>query len=597
MFNNKAVLTILAVIILYANYAFAQPTEDNWNDFLHYTKIGRFDLAAGYAQALLDSNPDPVQLLSFAEQNPDGYAILLKVHETKPDPELARLTEKVLKIIEQGRFDKRTNANIIVDEIKRLSGTARGQLTAVKRLQNAGEYAIPHMIDALSDIQRKDEMSNIIWALPQIGRDAIRPLAAALQTQDVGVKAEIIKAMGKIGYPRSLPYLKYIVEKDESQQLRTLAQKSIMEINPAAAKMSAAQLFYQVAEKYYDHAESLVPAEDADFANIWFWDTSMRALVLEKVDKDYFYELMAMRCCEWALKADPAFGRAIGLWLAAFFQAESTGIEMPNYFGAGHADAFVYATTSGPEYLHLALARALNDGNTYVALAAVEALAVTAGEQSLLSRIGPVQPLAQSLTYHDKTVRYSAAIAIAQAGPKQGFPEVKLIIENLASALVETSEKAAQNNNSLSPELADSYALRAANAMLKLAQTRNKIIDLNAAQYALIEATRDKRFQIQILAGKTLAYINSANAQIAIAAMAIAESNSMEVRFAAFDSLAVSAKINANLLGVDMINKIYTMVSSTDIDPELRSAAAIAFGSLNLPSQNVKDLILDQAKN
>lgn len=596
MSKNKTVLISLAVIILAGSSCFAQTIEDNWNDFLHYTKIGRFDLAAGYAQALLDAGPEPTELLLLADENPDGYAILLKVHETKPAPELAELTEKVLQLIEQGRFDKRTDAKIIVEEIKRLSGTARGQLAAVKRLQNAGEYAIPHMIDAMSDMSRKDEMADIIWALPQIGRDAIRPLAASLQTQDVGVKAEIIKAMGKIGYPQSLPYLKYIIEKDESQELKSLAQKSIEQINPAAIKLSASQLFFQLAEKYYNHAESLNPAEDADFANIWFWDGSMRALIREKVDNDYFYELMAMRCCECALKADSLFGRAIGLWLAAFFQAESTGIEMPDYFGQGHLDAFGYATTAGPEYLHLALARAINDGNTKVALAVVEALAVTAGEQSLLSRIGPAQPLAQALMYHDKAVRYSAAIAIAQAGPKQGFPEAKLIIENLATAVAETGEKTG-NNNIFGSESANTYALRAAKAMLMLAQTRNKVVDLNAAQNALIEATRDKRSEIQVLAGKILAHLNSSYAQNAICAMAISESNSMNVRVAAFKSLAESAKINANLLDDRTIDTIYTMVSSRDTNTDLRGAAAVAFGALNLPSQKVKDLILEQAKN
>jgi hypothetical protein len=71
----------------------------------------------------------------------------------------------------------------------------------------------------------------------------------------------------------------------------------------------------------------------------------------------------------------------------------------------------------------------------------------------------------------------------------------------------------------------------------------------------------------------------------------------MELRIYAFESLAVSAKINANLLDDEKIDAIYSLVSSQEIDPELRGAAAAAFGALNLPSQKVKDLILDQAKS
>jgi hypothetical protein len=133
--------------------------------------------------------------------------------------------------------------------------------------------------------------------------------------------------------------------------------------------------------------------------------------------------------------------------------------------------------------------------------------------------------------------------------------------------------------------------------MLKLAQTRNPVIDLSAAQSTLIDATKNKRVEIQVLAGQILASLNSSEAQRAIAAMALAESNTMDVRISAFDSLANSAKLNANLLDDEKIDAIYSLVSSQEIDPKLRSAAAAAYGALNLPSRKVKDLILDQAHN
>ncbi len=594
MFNGKIVAAILAVGLFVVSAGFGQTLEENWNDFLHYTKIGRLDLARGYAQVILDSNPDPVALLALSKENPRGYAILLRVIDTAPDAELVELSRKVQDIIKQGLFIRRSDPRIIVEEIKRLSSkTPRGRLTAVKRLQDAGEYAIMYMLDAMADRSRKEEWPNIIWALPQIGRDAIRPLAAGLQTENVTVKAEIIKALGGIGYPQSLGYLKYIIENDDSPELRKLAVRSIRQIDPAALKIPAAHLFHRLAESYYYHAESLAPAEDANFANIWFWDSAAQRLERKEVDKSYSNELMSMRVCEWALKADAGFGQAIGLWVAAYFKAESADVSMPDYFGPGHADAMTYATTAGPEYLHQALSRAVKDKNAFVALGVVEALATTAGEKSLLYRLGIAQPLVQALSFNDKAVRYSAAIAIAAAGPKEAFAESKLVVENLAQALAETAE-----NVDLANEwIATSYAVRAARVMLKLVQTRNRVIDLSAAQGALINATKDKRAEIQVLAGRILAHLDSPGAQRSIAAMALAETNDMDVRIAAFDSLAISAKINAYLLNDEMIDAVYGLVSSQEIDPELRAAAAAAYGALNLPSQKVKDLILDQAKS
>jgi len=593
MLSKRTITAIFAIAVFAVTTGFGQTLEDNWNDFLHYTKIGRFDLAKGYAQAVLDSNPDPVELLALSEANRAGVAILVRVVDLAPDAELVDVSRKVLAIIEQGKFIRRSDPKIIIEEVKRLTGTERGWRTGVKRLRNAGEYSIPFMLDAIVDASRKDEWENIKRALPEIGRDGIRPLVAALQSDDTALKAEIIKALGGIGYPQSLGYLKYVMEQDSSAELRSMAAQSIRRIDPEALNIPAAPLFYRLAESYYYHAESLQPSEDADFANIWFWDIVGKRLLREKVDRSHFNELMAMRVCEWSLKADPSFGWAIGLWQAAYFKAESPGVPMPNYFGPGHADAMTYATTAGPEYLHQALGRAIKDRNAYVALGAIEALATTAGEKSLLFRIGTAQPLVFALSFNDRPVKYSAAIAIAAAGPVARFPESKLVVDNLAQALAEPGGNADLKNE----WVAEEYAVRAAKVMLKLGKTRNRVINLSAARNAVINATRDSRANIQMLTGQILAYLDSPDAQRAIAVMALDENNAMDVRISAFNSLATSAKINANLLDVTAIDDIYSLVSSVDADPNLRSAAARAYGSLNLPSQKVKDLILDQSKS
>jgi hypothetical protein len=573
MFNKKTLTVVLVSAFVLVGTGLAQSLEDHWNDFLHYTAIGRLDMAKGHAQAILDSGPDPVQLLALSEANPQADQLLSRASQSPHDTQLADLAGKLSGIIDMGRFIRRTDPKVIVAEVKRLSKGDRPWFVAVKRLENAGEYAIAYMLDGLGDPSRKDEWPAIVKALPKVGRDAIRPLAAALQTGDIAVKADIIKALGDIRYPQSLAYLKYVVEKDQSQQLRDLAAQNIAKINPAAMNSPAAELFYRLAEEYYYHAESLAPAEDADFANVWFWDPQAGLkLGSERVNRGYFFELMAMRVCEWALRADPAFGQAIGMWLAAYFKAESAGAKMP------------------------ALARAVKDKNAHVALGAVEALAVNAGEKSLMYRVGTTQPLVEALSFADRTVRYSAAIAIASAGPVEVFPERHIVVDNLAQALAQnpaTDSDAAVWNE----QLAHSYAARAVTSMLKLAQSRNPIIDLTPAKDVLVRATRQKQPDLQVLAGQVLAHFNGPDAQRAIATMALADTNPMDVRIRAFESLGVSGKLNAAMLDEESVNAIYLLVGSTQTEPALRGAAAAAFGSLNLPSQKVKDLILDQAKS
>jgi len=589
MFEKKIVLWVVAGLFLFNGVGFCGEVESDWNDFLHYALIGRFSLANGAAQKIIDGDTDPVELLRLSEENPEGFKNLLKMHSSSE--ELGEVSGKLLDIIERGRYILRTDPKVITGEIIRLSGTIRARTEAQEHLKNAGEYAIPYMLDALMDNDRKKEFANIASTLPKIGRGAVRPLAAALQMDNVAVKAEIIRALGDIGYPQSLAYLKYAAEKEESAELRELAAMSISKIAPEAMQLPAAELFFQLGESYYMHSESLAAAADYDFANIWFWDKDGQRLVREEVERPYFNELMAMRACEWSLKADEDYGKAIGLWIAAFFKAEAVGIEQPEYFGAGHADAMTYATTAGPEYLHQALERAINEGNAYVSLGVVEALAANAGQKSLLHRIGTQQPLVKALSFDDRAVRYSAAIAIGSAGPNAAFTGSNMIIENLTEALGQAGSE------ELGSELSQLYSLRAVKVMVELAAAGNMVVELSAALDTLTDTTKGSREQMQILAGEVLARLEDPKAQQAIATMALLEKNAIDVRVAAFKALSVSAKLNANQLGDEQIDMIYSMIGSGQTQSELRIGAASAYGALNLPSKRVKDLILVQSKS
>lgn len=587
MLGNKT-LMICAVLVGTA-FSFGGNLESDWNDFLHFTAIGRFEIARSYGESIIDSDPDPVRLLELSKENARGYSILMRVYND--NDELRDVASKILDLIEKGRFIRRTDPEIIRGQIERLSTTIRGRISAEQNLKNSGEYAIPFMIDVLADENRKDEHPYVSAAMGKMGRDVIRALAAALQTDNAAVKAEIIRAMGQIRYPESLAYLKFVYENTKSNDIKNLAEKSIEMIDPSALKIPASRLFLQLAESYYYHSDSIAPSAEFDFANMWFWDEGRRMLTREEVSKDYFFEIMAMRSCESALKANPDNASAIALWLNSYFKAEQQQIPMPDYFGEGYADAMTYATTAGPEYLHEALARGINDKDGYIALNIVEALAVNAGEASLLYRFGTEQPLVEALSFGDTAVELSAAIALGGAGPTDSFTGSGLIIENLATAI--TREKA----DELGSELAMDYAFRAMEVMTKLAVSRNEIVDLQRASDALIRVLNGDNDDLRLQAAYVLSYLDNPRAQRAIADVCLDDNFSNQIRIEAFDSLINSAKLNGQLITESQIDEIYELVSSTTVDPSLRAAAAGAYGALNLPSRRVKDLILDQAKS
>lgn len=590
MARRSISLATIAIIFLCVSGAGAQTVEKDWTGFLHYASIGRFDLAVAHGKSLLAAEPNAVELLKLADENPQAMPALVDMKTRSKNAELADIAGKVLGIIEKGRYEKRSNVTVIADEISRLSTTARGRVIAAERLKDAGEYAVPSMIAALGDESRKDQIPNIEFALEQMDKNATRPLVAALQTKNAAVKAEIIRALGSIKDPQALPYLKLIVEQNELPTFVTMATNSINEIDRSAMQTPAADLFVALAKSYYMHSESLSPAADSNSANIWFWDPEIVQLTSVPVSAKYFNELMAMRCCEMALVADAKKGDAIGVWLAAFFKAESTKLPMPAYFGEGHASAEVYATIAGPEYVQQALAMALADKNEYMALGLIDALSKTAGESSLLAATGAGQPLVKALYYDDKAVKYSASIAIAIAEPRNAFPDSTLVVQLLGEAL------GAKAGADWPQATADQYAAKAVAAMNKLAAHGNKALDLKGAQAALIAATKDARQDIVKGSLATLALLDGPDAQRAVAAVALADANDTAMKVAAFGDLATSARMHGNLLLSETIDAIYGLVQSDKTDPAVRTAAATAYGSLNLPSDKVRKLLLDQAK-
>lgn len=694
-------------------------TRKNWDELMHYTLIGKWDLAKSFGQALINSNPDPVQLLNLSqsERYAASYRNLSILQVESPLKEIAA---EILDLVEEGRYLQRTDSKRITDEIKRLSSTTRGRMLAIKRLQDSGEWAVPFMIQALRDPGRSDEYANIRWALPQLGVSAVNPLVVALKFCDeLNIRLVVLETLSKIGYKSTLAYIQEMVEIENIHpELKTAGLKAISEIvrNDNSSALSAAKLYEQLAEDYYNHSPSLQLPANQDYGNIWFWD-NQEGLTFEQVAREVFDELMVMRCCEHAVKLNPSLGGAVSLWLSAFFRLEAEGFSQPGYFEKNHPDAETYALTAGPEYLHRVLARALKNRNRFVALSAIDVLQRNSGQKSLLYELGTEQPLITALRYPDREVRFSAALAIGGVKPHMSFEHSNLVMPILAEALQQKGQKTvlvvdkdqqrrnqlvgdlketntysniitdedfsiavevsrnfasidlivlaenidrpylqealstiqenyrlafcptiiiadigslaqtrklkeqysflevvvdassidnilaleqkilAENNaKAFDQEKADEYAVNAANVIRILALTNNKILSLATIEDALLKAVYDKRTEIQVAVIEILAHLNSINAQRAVANIIFDNRSDVPTQLLALKNLAISSKEFGNLLLAEQVDQLLELVSSLDIDSELRNLAAEAYGSLNLPSVQISQLIIDQAK-
>ena len=452
--------------------------ESLFADFVHYARLGRFSAAEGFAKALL-AHPDldPVKVLEAAEQDRasvDTLLILIKNSSIGPS------AAKVLELIEQGEILRRKDPARIRANIAKLGGSPQQEYLATRHLAESGEYAVPGMIAALLDPARAELRQRVITALPQIGKPAVQPLAQALQMEDDDARLHVIWALGEIGYPQAVPYLRRLMINTElpgsTHQAATAAIARIEQVSgrPCAGE-PAAQLF-ELGERYYDEASAVRADPRLPMANVWYWDAGQQALQAVEVPTRIFGQVMAMRCAEQALLIEADRTDAIALWLAANVRRESRlgfDVESGDPDEAGDEvdptrpevfpRALYFTQAAGPRYAHLVLARAIADQDAAVALGAIEALRLTAGESSLIGTEDYKQPLVQALRFPDLLVRIRAALALGAALPKSGFSGYDQVVPVLGLALRQSGQRQVlvvdadqQNLNRVMGELRDS---------------------------------------------------------------------------------------------------------------------------------------------
>jgi hypothetical protein len=435
-----------------------QSLERQFTNFLHFIKLGRFDIADAEGAALL-SRPDldPAKLLTYADEQKQSVELLILMasHTT-----VGESVQGVLGVIQEGRHKRRTDPERIQRQLDRLGGSPRSVFLATENLRSSGEYAIPWVIEYLRKPEKKMLHPRILNAYPEVGRWALNPTVMALRmADDDTTRRFVIDSLGKLGYLQAVPYLKQIMETEgAAEHLKVAASQAIRQITQDRADLtqhSASSLFVDLAERYYNDADqSSLRADPREAAaNVWYWRDNF--LVNTPIPTKIFNEIMCMRCCEEALRLEPGNKAAVALWLAANFRREAQlGMNVESADPApeaaddatkpdGYPRSIVFARSAGPQYNLMVLARALRDVDPGVALGAVAALSVTAGASSLVEATDPAQPLTQALTFPDLVVRIKAALALGKALPRSPFHADEKVVPVLAEALAQTGKRTA----------------------------------------------------------------------------------------------------------------------------------------------------------
>jgi HEAT repeat protein len=457
-------LVALLVLFLAPAMVMGQQEVDSelatqWEDFVHYVTItSRPDLAVSFGNAILASDAPAHDLYVLSRETENVEMLLSRAANMNED--MAVIVLGLRERIEEGYREYRADPEAIADAIDRLSQSGRAAVNGMERLRDSGEYALPQLISRLSNPATPATMRNaIVELLPQLGKEAVLPLTEALQTEDPAVLEVVASSLGRIGYAHAVPRLREVLDtRDLLDRTRVIVERAIENCGgEAALQRPLAELCYSVGEAYYDMDPSLLPDSRYELANVWYWEIPVdedngrllhenAVLIFSQVPREIFCDIYAMRMAQLALEHDADFYPAVSLWLAADTRREAN---LP----AGQDDAVrtddqptaaFYMRAAGAQYAQEVLQRALDDYDSRVAIPAIEALAVTAGAESLLlTTVDGSQPLVEALLYPDRRVRYLAAWAIANALPQERFTNHDVVISVLSEAIRQNARRMA----------------------------------------------------------------------------------------------------------------------------------------------------------
>ncbi len=439
MFNivNRFIVSLtLFTIVMLSSTGTAQSSsnvESELENFIHFCLIANVDQASGAAVWIIGdeiSDEDFYKIATKTKERRERFdrAIGWALFVTDLEPLAARLEER----FETGRTNLIRNAARIQESIELLEGTTRQRILAERRLKEAGEYAVPALLQTLHNSNDARTLRTVREMLVSIQRDAVLPLLVALPHLNDNSKILVVKVLGDIGYKHASPALIALLnDAEESPAVLDAATNSLVELD-IAADVDSSVLNTVVANQFFDELTSVIPQSIGGTNLFWKWDPQ-RQLVPLDVPTEVFGDVMAMYFASRALGLNPQNESAMSVFVAANLR-RARGLAGQNdlvYGNLPYSPEF-YATVFGPKVAQLVLSDALSRNDTSLALEAISALSETAGASSLLTG---EKPLIKAMFYPDRRVQYEAALTIASTLPTNSFTGSYRVVPLLASAV------------------------------------------------------------------------------------------------------------------------------------------------------------------
>ncbi len=421
------------------------PLVDVVEALLHYGTLARYDVAAIQGQKILDAGAKPQEVLAAFET-----VMNRRMRDRKTGPSLENMLDtwmsieqtkevsaKLRDVLNEARVARMADPKFIDQAIRDLVTNERSYARAVALLKQAGELAVPQMVEYLRDPRRPEYHARIQRALADMGRVTLNPLVASLELKDADALVMIVGVLADLGFESTVPYLVDLRDRaDTNPAVKEAAQAALRNLGAGSSGQSAkaGDLYFDLAQKFYYETTTILA--DKHYPSAFVWLVGSRGLTRKDVPHGIFNEVMAMRTARRAIQLG-ARDDAQSLWLAANYKRESQLAQDAKDPTAPPDSAHFYGVDSGTQRLNAVLARSVRDRDSAVSLRAIKSLQEIVGRSNLFAGDAG-QPLIDGMRSPDRLVRFESAFAIAAALPEAEFPGRERVVPLLAEAVSQT---------------------------------------------------------------------------------------------------------------------------------------------------------------
>jgi HEAT repeats len=401
-----------------------------WEAADYLVRTGQAKKAVPYLDKFVKSQPDDATLMAVRDQYGLGSILRLDDHvATRP------FAEPIAKSMAEAAHKYATRPERIARFVAELTKSREEQDYAVRRLREAGPYAVPFLVDELSrpGLSAEDRKL-VVDNMSRLDRSAVPPLIAALDSLDPTIAADAAKVLGKIGDKAAVPFLTFAAASPASPPaLRHAAQAAIAQLTRqpySAQPRNPARVLTAAAWTYHRHQ---VEFPD-DRVVVWSWDKERKAPTPREVSRSEAETIAGLRLAREALRLEPNNREA---QVAQISLAVEKAIERVGYaeFPAKDQATFAAATASGPSILGEVLKTAIADGKTDLAAAAATALGQVTDRAAISATRRP-HPLVDALYAPGRRVQFAAAKALVALAPSRPFAGSSRLVPTLARFVI-----------------------------------------------------------------------------------------------------------------------------------------------------------------